>query len=453
MEQDAFEVFTRAHRVYIRGIRDGIAERLKAAYGDDWWDRGVLSAIGEDQRENVERELEKGIPADISQLLDTAHFARIVERHHAVAFADAFTSIDYTLALFRYLSAKRNEWAHVRDSEWTAPDIMQAVQAMREILMSLRQKEALEIHQMFQDTLDQQGQIRKDMLTISAESASATDQDNDYPSGNSSRMEFWRELESYLVVKSRVSAEKIEQTDRNGNSLVNVTVTVTNTAPISQGRPDVSFQNVTLEVSGPENLNRESRNRPELGNLEAGRTVERHFTFPAKGLASVGFHVSAEIDRRRLFRVRRQNTLPEEAVSPLLKQLGAQFEAVGIVETLSKVVQTGARIQPDMSFAEVSALRNELARFKPLVAEKREAFGALFEEHHLNRESSLGAPLREVILLLHDLETNKISAMEKAIGETNLESISSVAHDFEQLQISVLRARETIRERIGSRPI
>ena len=449
MEQDAYEIFTQAHRVYIKGIRNAISERLKSVYGDDWWERGILSVIGDNQRANLERELDKGLPADVAQLLDTPHFARIVETHHAVAFADAFTSIDYTLVLFRYLSAKRNEWAHVRDGEWTAPDIMQAVQAMREILMSLRRKEALEIHRMFQDSLDQQGQIREEMLTISEGSASAADEDGGYSAGNSSLMEFWRELESYLVVESRVSPEKIEQTDEYGNSLVNVMVTVTNTAPISQGRPDVSFQKVTLEVSGPENLNRESRNRPELGNLEPGQTVERRFTFPVKGLASVGFHVSAEIDRRRLFQVRRRNTLPQEVVSPLLKQLSAQFEAVGIEDTLSKVVQTVARIQPDMSFAEVSALRNELAQFKPLIAEKREALGALFEEHHLNRESSLGVPLREAILLLHDLETNKISAMENAISNTDMDSIRSVAHDFEQLQLSVLRARETIRERIG----
>ena len=60
MEQDAYQIFTRAHQVYIKGIRAGIAECLKSAYGSDWWEFGVLSALGDDQRENLERDRQKG---------------------------------------------------------------------------------------------------------------------------------------------------------------------------------------------------------------------------------------------------------------------------------------------------------------------------------------------------------------------------------------------------------
>ena len=109
MEQDAYEIFTRAYRVYIKGIRAGLAECLRSAYGSDWWERGVLSAIGDNQRENLERDLQKGVPADITQLLDTAHFARIVWRNHAAAFANQFANIDYAMRLFRHLSVRRNE--------------------------------------------------------------------------------------------------------------------------------------------------------------------------------------------------------------------------------------------------------------------------------------------------------------------------------------------------------
>ena len=140
MERDAYEIFTQAHRVYIKGIRTAIAERLQSVYGTEWWERGVLPAIGENQRDNLERDLQKGAPEDMSELLDTAHFARIVERNYADFFADGFTTIDYTLQRFNHLSLKRNEWAHVRDGQWTVPDIMQSVQAMREILISLRRR-------------------------------------------------------------------------------------------------------------------------------------------------------------------------------------------------------------------------------------------------------------------------------------------------------------------------
>ena len=40
--------------------------------------------------------------------------------------------------------------------------------------------------------------------------------------------------------------------------------------------------------------------------------------------------------------------------------------------------------------------------------------------------------------------------MENAIGETDFESIGSLQHDIEQLQIAVLRAKETIRGRLGT---
>ncbi len=456
MEQDAYEIFTRAHRVYIKGVRAAIAEQLQSAYGTDWWERGVWSAIGENQRENLGRDLQKGVPEDKTQLLDTVHFTRIVERNHAAAFANEFNNIDHTLRLFRYLSVKRNEWAHVLDRQWTVPDIMYSVQAMREILISLRRREALEIHQMFQDSLNQQGSIPEESLTDAEDSPVVNDDDGDYSVDEHSLLGFWRTLESYLVVESTVqpiddTVPPIDDDEEQGSGQVSILVSVTNTAPHSEGRPDIRFRNVRLEVIGDTTRRRRDRNRLEWSELEPGQTVVSEFTSAANGLASIEFRVFGEIDQDRLFQVQRLNALPEEVVTPLLERLSGQFEGVGIEEALTKVIETVARIQPDMPFAEVSALRNELAQFKPLIAEKRETLVALFGEYHLNQESPLGSSLIEAVSLLHDLEMNKISAMDSAIGQTDMESIRAVARDFEQLQIAVLRARETIRQRMRLR--
>ena len=449
MEQDAYEIFTRAHRVYIKGVRNAISERLQSAYGQDWWERGVLSAIGDNQRENLERDLQKSVPEDMTLLLDTAHFARIVERNHAAAFASEFTNLDYALQLFSYLSTKRNEWAHVLDNQWTVPATMQAVQAMREILMSLRRREALEMHQIFQDSLDQQGSIPEEPLNLPEEPTPAPDDDNYLLSPDYALVGFWQALESYLVVESIVQPGSDDEGEKG---LASVLVRVTNTAPVSEGRPSINFRYVRLEASGEINeLSRRRGNRSEWGALGPGQTVTSEFAFAAKGLASVEFRVYGEVDLESLFQVKRRNTLPDEVVAPLLEQLGIQFEDIGIEEALSKVVGTIARIQPDMTLAQVADLRREMAEHKPLIAEKREALDALFGEYHINRESPLGKPLLEVIQLLYDLERNKISAMDSAISQTDLESISSVAHDFEQLQIAALRARQTIRERMGLR--
>lgn len=446
MERDAYEIFTRAHRVYIAGIRAGLTECLKSAYGSDWWETGVLPALGDTQRENLERDRQKVAPEDFAQLLDTAHFPRIVERNHAAAFADQFTNIDYTLRLFSHLSAKRNEWAHVLDGQWTVPNILQSVQAMREILTSLRRKEALEIHQMFQDSIDQQVGVPEEILNVPEDPAFTHDDEYPLPV-DYALLGFWRTLESYLEVESVV--QPVSDGEQNEES-VSVLVRVTNTAPASEGRPDITFKDVRLELTGLDRR-RGGRVHSEWYELGPGQTETGQFTVAAKGLASIELHVTGQVDQDRLLRVQHRNTLPEEVVTPLLEQFSTQFERVGIDEALAKIVETATRLQPDMPFAEVSAIRNEMGRFKLLITQKREELGKLFQEYHLTRESQLGASFREVIQLLEELEQKKIDEMDTAISETDMGSIRAVARDFEQLQISVLRARDTIRQRMNLR--
>ena len=65
-----------------------------------------------------------------------------------------------------------------------------------------------------------------------------------------------------------------------------------------------------------------------------------------------------------------KSSLPEDVVTPLLEQISTQFRGIGIDETLANIVETVNRIQPDMPFAEVSALRNELKQFKLIITEK-----------------------------------------------------------------------------------
>ena len=445
VDQDAYKIFTQAHRVYIKGIRAGVAECLKSAYGSDWWESGVLPAVGDTQRENLERDRTKIVPEDVAQLLDTAHFPRIVERNHAAAFATQFTNLDYTLRLFSHLSSRRNEWAHVLDGQWTVENIMQSVQAMREILISLRRKEALEIHQMFHDSLDQQVSIPEEGLNVPEDPTPATDDDEYSLPADYALLGFWRTLESYLVVESTVLASSDEQ---QNEGLVKISVRVTNTAPASEGRPHITFRDVRLKLTGV-NERRRGRTDSEWHELEPGQTETTEFTVAEKGLASIEFHVDGHVDQDRLLRVQNRSALPEDVVTPLLKQISTQFQEIGIDEILTKIVETVTRIQPDMPFADVSDLRNELRQFKSIITEKREALGALFDEFHITRESRLGAPLREVILLLNELETRKLDAMDMAISQTDMESIRTVANDIEQLQISVLRVRDTIRQRMS----
>ena len=80
-----------------------------------------------------------------------------------------------------------------------------------------------------------------------------------------------------------------------------------------------------------------------------------------------------------------------------------------------------------------------------LIEEKRNALGQLFGEFYLDRESPLGASVREVVLLLEGLETS-IRAVDEAIGQTDLEAIENAVIGLEQSQLSVLQVEETIRK-------
>lgn len=445
MKQDPYDIFTRAHRVYIKGMRAGLAECLKSAYGSDWWENGVLPAVGDNQRENLERDRQKVAPADLAQLLDTSHFPRVIERNHAAAFADQFSNLDYTLRLFSHLSTKRNEWAHVLDEQWTLPNTMQLVHAMREILISLRRREALEIQQMFHDSLDQQVSIPEEDLNVE-DDPTPEPRDDDYPlTADGALLGFWRALESYLEVESVVQPANDEE--RN-EGLIRFSVRVTNTAPSSEGRPNITFSNVSLELTGDQALAHSNYSNAQWNNLGPGQTETAEFVAAAKGLASIELHVTGRVDQDRLLRVRHRGILPEEDVIPLLEQFSKQFEDVGIDKTLAEIVDAATKIQPDMPFAEVSALRNELGQFKELVTQKREELNTLFKEFHLDRKSRLGAPFVEMISLLTELERKKVDEMDTAISQTDMESIRSVAQDFEQLQIAVLRVRDTIRQRM-----
>ena len=445
MEQPApSQIFTQSHRIYIRGVRQAIAERLQSAYGPDWWQRGVLAAVGENQQANLERELAKPTPPDdLPQLLDTPHFPRIAQRHQAAAFADAFTDLDRTLALFRYLAVMRNQWAHVRDSQWTTQDALRAVQAMQEILISLRRPEALELHQMFQESLDHTDAIPMETLAVTDDPPLADDADADASTDERSLLGFWRSLESYLVVESSVQAYD-EEPDRQGRKTVTVLVRVSNTAPTSDGRPHIRFTNVELRYRG---------NNQGLVSLGPGESNEVQIKFLENELPSVQFEVSGRADPNALFSIRRQNALPNEIVAPLLERLNARFNEVGIEETLEKVIAAAAGIQPDLTLAEVSARRAQLGELKPIVAEKRKSLDQIFTEYRLDKESPLGEPLAEVVHHLQEMENTKFAAMDAAISNTDLPAIRAVAHDFQQLQISVLRARENIRRRMSRPPL
>ena len=446
MTQQPHEIFFRAHRVYIRGMRAGISECLKAVYGPNWWAIGVLPALSKNQLDNIKREMKNVAREDYAQLLDSVHFRRIVKRNQAAAFASKFTDIDRVLRLLSLLSKRRNQWAHVQDDQWTVDTALALAKTMRMILTSLRRREALELRQMFEDGLESQPSIPEEELDAPEDELSDITDDYDAPVAEGALMSFWQTLESYLEVESVVEPGIEGETDEG---FVRVLVRVTNTAPSSEGRPDITFRQVRLDLTGTRALM--DSQYSEWHDVRPGQTKTSKFSVAAKGLASVELHVSGQVDQDRLLQVRHRGILPDEHVSPLLEQFSIQFEEIGIDAAIAEIVRAATKIQPDMPFAEVSALRKKLRLFKQLVTEKRDALWRLFEEYYIDRDSRLGAPFNELLKQLNQLERKKIDEMDVAISNTDMDSIRNVAADFEQLQISILRGRDTIRERLSVR--
>ena len=447
MESDAYSLFTESHRIYIQGVRRSIQERLSAAYGDDWFRRGVIPAVTPRQQENIQIALAKSSDDNVAGLLDPGHFGNVVRWNHAAVFADAFTEIDVILSKFREMAAIRNDWAHISPDALSPRRVAASIQAMREILVALRCREALEI-----DTLMAERNINQpDVPSLEPASTAMGSGELDDDDGSqidemaAVPLELWRALQSYLVAEAVV--EEGPPTDRRGNvqeGQILVTVRVSNVAPASEDRPHICFQDVDLTVTGGRELEDRYRGN-NVGTIEPGQTVERQFALYEKEVAQFEFQASGRVDVGRFFGTQQKGGLPAYIVRPILDDFRERFETIGIKEPLRRVMASLAIVQPAMTLAEAAQVRQELEQVPPLIAEKRAGLNDLFREFHLNREAPLGAQCREVGIYLQELG-EKIQTVDDAIGTTNVEAIQQAVSGVEQLQLSVLQVEETIRK-------
>ncbi len=444
MESDGYALFTECHRLYIQGIRSALRERLELAYGDDWFRRGVLSTLTDNQRENLDIAWGKEPDSDPTNLLDAVHFGRIISWNHAAVFSEAFTEIDLTLSRFRVLASIRNDWAHIPPNGIPLPRAIGAIQVMKDILVRLRRREAVEIDAILsRRNVEKVEKVENPMLEPVPHTE---DSDNDEDGGHLDEpttvpLALWRTFQSYLITESFI--EPGEARDRRGNQLegqVLVTVRASNIAPASEDRPDICFRDVNLVVVSSQRGQEQIR----LGDLEPGRTVERQFAFFEKEVAQFEFQVSGHVDPERYFRIQRKDGLPGEVVRPILNEFVEQFEAIGIKEPLSRALATITDVQPTMTLADASRIRRELGQVGPIIKEKQDALNNLFREFHLSSESPLGAQTGSVALFLNELGP-RIQAVDGAIGDTNLEAMEQAVNGLEQLQLSVLQVEETIR--------
>ncbi len=448
MGSDAYSLFTEFHRLFVRGVRQALRDRLQSAYGQDWFHRGVLIAVSEAQRTQLDMSLEKAVGEDWATLIDVGHFGRVVRWNHAAVFSDAFPEIDHALVRFRFLVAMRNEWAHIPAGDWSMDRVFSAISAMQSILVSLRCREALEVARLMNERdLSQSNDATLDQILVEAdstddeqESVSTTDE---FASAN---LGLWHTLQSYLVTEAFMVP--VVSPDGPSDPLegkVNVTVRVTNIAPASEDRPVIIFQNIRLSVKP----DRGGNSRDGLGELIPGQMVERQYTLHAKEVAQFEYHVDGQVDTQRFFGIQQNGTLPVRTIRAVLDKFSERFDCISINEPLDQAVASLTAVNPTMTLTDAAKVRGELEQVAALIDEKRTALGDLSREFFLDRESSLGAQVREVVILLEGLG-GMIRAVDEAISTTNLEEIKQAVENFEQSQMSVLQVQQTIRNLLST---
>ena len=193
LNSDVYVLFTKSYFLYVQGVRRSIHTRLESSLGDEWWERGVEFSLPEDQLDDIRSQLQRHPDRDRLQLLDTAHFARIISKHHNEVFSDAFPDAQRVVNQMRSLTVLRNDWAHV--NEISLARVVQAAEVMKNILASLRCEEALEIEAMIQGFVVDRGSelVEDSMATLDSDDSRLELQ---YPTHTT--WSLWDRLQSYL---------------------------------------------------------------------------------------------------------------------------------------------------------------------------------------------------------------------------------------------------------------
>ena len=435
MAIDSYLLFTQCHRLYVQGVRRALYERLVSAYGDDWWEIGVMAALTQNQRQSIARLIDRDSAHDYVALLDTAHFGAIVSKHYATVFSDDFDDSLSTFKQFRSLAWIRNEWAHVQDM--SIPRVAQVIEMMKSILASLRRREALEIDRVAQDQI---GHLRMEVVNSSEEfPINGVDESDDEPSDDLSNLspELWNQLQSCLSIDTSVEFES--------DLIAIVTVRITNTALGGDDRPEVLFKAIQIETQGLREHPEDHYTHYGEHTLMPSETYTRRYTCHPNALPMVQVNVLSRLDWERFFNFRRRARISSELIVPILNEFVKEFEAIEINKPITKVLDSIRDIKPTMTLADLVSIRTELGHIQPLIKTRNDELSALFSHFHLNKAIPPGKECVEIITLLRGLN-QQIEAVNNAIREIDFDAISRIVNDLEQVQLAVLRIENTIKE-------
>ena len=441
MSTDAVTLFTECHGLYVRGVRMAVRERMEAEHGEDWWNKGVLANVSQDQREQLERLARTQSINSHEELLDVPHFGHLV--CGSGLFTDYFADGTAAFRKFRDLIRIRNVWAHVRMENTSVARVSQSLETMEDILSSLRRREALDISRIRHSFSAPPSEIESDSDEMLEEDSLDPLEDFDTGlatyAGETDPMSVWSHLHSDLLLNTTVVAV---EDSRYPNR---IRVTVTNHSSKGHYAPEIHYRDVSVVV----HTSKHSRYRlvegaQEHGRLAPGESFSFEIGMPLRQIAFTEFELVSRVDWDRLFSLTRREMPPRDFVGPIVDELLENFEALSIMDFLDAVLNSIDRVGPDMTIQEAAKLRAELQGFRETVAQKVEAIGNIMQEFMLDESIRPGTHFQELAEFLHGLSA-KIQALDEAFGQTDFDLIEKAISELEQSQLAVMRLENAIK--------
>ena len=460
MNQDAYDLFGKCHRLYIGGVRSAIRQRLTEQFGDEWWEQGVLTSLWGAVREQIEGEVEKSDAESRQLLLDSRHFGYIIRKHHGLVFSTAFPNSLRAFGQFRQLTTVRNEWAHVQ--EISLGRFHQSSNMMQDILAALNCEEALQVEKVRAETLTEPtSNAAKELI----EEADLESQPIETRHVLVEPVDSWRQLQSYLRVELTVDAEPLAEMAASGispgngtmgprkrlanmiatrnqaaTSRAKIAVRFENTAPDSPDWPRVVFKNVQLRRQLPQD-SPISDPIPELG---PGETKVVAFEVSTVNLIDLDLAVMTEIDGDELLRFRAPASLPDAAIEGIRREFASQIEAIGFKALVTQAVNTLENVNDELNMRQMSEARKALQEFSGKVDEGVSNLDAVFRFYRLNKEVGIGVRLRELRVAIDKFKST-VEEFDQAIGETDPDKLKEVQASLKDAQLAVLRVESELR--------
>ena len=435
---DADVLMTLCLRLYVGGMRRVVSERLQEHFGQEWWQRGVLSVVDKERRQHLKDDTRLNPQRDPSTSLDAAHFPLITNAHVDQVFPNAFVNRFEAIDRMWNVVHVRNQWAHQQGVPF--PRALRAAGCMKDVLLELKCPEALEIEKLIKDYAIEPMAVAEERAMYNVETPIDADDLPDVREALSASGALWRELRGYLQVETQVDMPEDQE---RGDATV--TVRVYNSATSNREAPEVHFRGIAIQAVGG---NARRRGDGEISELGPGDTGEVQFTFPARQILGVTFDITGEVDTERYFRFSTRVGLPSEVVEPIQREFIAWLDAMELKVFVEGVEADVTGFHEEMPMNELRSRRIALKRRAEELQEKRENLDRLYRHFRLRGGSTLADRTKELASDMIEF-AERLKELDDAMGETDMVKIKAAVRGVQEVHLALLRVEAVVRNTTG----